>query len=77
MNKYNFLHLEIYLNVSNQLYREIRKENRKDFNRFARFGIVDSSLLMISLLAGFSLDAVIAKHIGARVLWYFYCYNAL
>jgi len=33
---------------------------------FFRFGVVDSSLLMISLLAGVSIDAVIARRIGAR-----------
>eukprot|EP01116_Phalansterium_solitarium_P002575 TRINITY_DN12672_c0_g1_i1.p1 TRINITY_DN12672_c0_g1~~TRINITY_DN12672_c0_g1_i1.p1 ORF type:complete len:165 (-),score=8.56 TRINITY_DN12672_c0_g1_i1:553-984(-) len=37
-----------------------------DFKRFARFGVVDSSLLMISILAGFSLDTLIASRIGAR-----------
>lgn len=44
--------------------------DRANFRRFVRFGVVDSSLLMISLLAGFSLDSIIAKRIGARVLIY-------
>ena len=47
-------------------WAEHQRANRDNFNRFFRFGLVDSSLLLVSILAGFSLDAVIAKRIGAR-----------
>eukprot|EP00013_Stygamoeba_regulata_P004860 CAMPEP_0177633120 /NCGR_PEP_ID=MMETSP0447-20121125/2663_1 /TAXON_ID=0 /ORGANISM="Stygamoeba regulata, Strain BSH-02190019" /LENGTH=311 /DNA_ID=CAMNT_0019134749 /DNA_START=26 /DNA_END=961 /DNA_ORIENTATION=+ len=37
-----------------------------NFRRFMRFGLADQSILMICLLAGFSLDAVIARRIGVK-----------
>jgi len=42
------------------------ERKKEEFNRYLRFGIVDSSILMISLLAGVSLDGFIAKRIGKR-----------
>jgi hypothetical protein len=38
-----------------------------NFRRFMRFGLADQSILMMCLLAGFSLDAVIARRIGVKV----------
>ncbi|KAL9649823.1 hypothetical protein ABK040_009636 [Willaertia magna] len=40
--------------------------NSTSFKRFFRFGTIDSSLLMISLLCGVSLEAVIARRIGVH-----------
>jgi len=46
---------------------ETNKENpREDFHRFLRFGLIDSSLLIGSLLFGFSIDAVIARRVGVK-----------
>jgi hypothetical protein len=39
----------------------------KDFYKMLRFGIVDQSLLLLSLMAGVSLDALIARRIGVKV----------
>lgn len=35
-----------------------------DFKRFLRFGIIDTSILMLSLVAGVSIEGYIAKRIG-------------
>ena len=37
-----------------------------DFKRFLRFGIVDSAILMLSLVAGVSFEGYIAKRIGVH-----------
>jgi hypothetical protein len=37
-----------------------------DFNRFLRFGTIDNSLLIISMMAGLSVDAFIAKRVGVK-----------
>jgi hypothetical protein len=34
------------------------------FMRFFRFGTIDGSLLLLSLIAGFSIDSFIASKIG-------------
>lgn len=36
------------------------------FRMFFRFGTIDNSLLMLSLLAGFSLDSLIERRIGVK-----------
>lgn len=48
---------------------QLRKKTKSwdDFKRMLNFGLVDSGLLLMSLLGGFSLDGWIAKHVGARV----------
>jgi hypothetical protein len=38
-----------------------------NFGRFVRFGVVDQSILLVSILAGFSFDAAISRRIGAKV----------
>jgi hypothetical protein len=48
------------------------KEDELNFKRFLKFGTVDASLLMISILAGFSFESVIAKKVGAKVNAFFY-----
>ena len=40
--------------------------NNKDFRRSLRFGTIDSSVLFISLMAGFSLDTYIAKRLVVK-----------
>jgi hypothetical protein len=45
---------------------EHEKAMQENFGRFFRFGLVDSSLLLVSILAGFSLDSVIARRVGVR-----------
>jgi hypothetical protein len=37
-----------------------------DFNRYLRFGTIDNSLLIISMMAGLSIDALIARRIGVH-----------
>eukprot|EP01122_Echinamoeba_exundans_P003308 TRINITY_DN13428_c0_g1_i1.p1 TRINITY_DN13428_c0_g1~~TRINITY_DN13428_c0_g1_i1.p1 ORF type:complete len:178 (-),score=15.65 TRINITY_DN13428_c0_g1_i1:99-593(-) len=38
----------------------------ENFRRFARFGLVDQSFLIIGLLSGFQLDSVFTKYFGVR-----------
>mmetsp|Transcript_10301 Transcript_10301/g.14129 ORF Transcript_10301/g.14129 Transcript_10301/m.14129 type:complete len:141 (+) Transcript_10301:68-490(+) len=42
------------------------QEDQQNFRRFVKFGVVDASLLTISFIAGFSLDARIARTIGLK-----------
>lgn len=42
-------------------------EDEKNFMRFFKFGTVDGSILMMSILAGFSLEGTISRRIGAKV----------
>ena len=37
-----------------------------DFKRFLRFGIIDTTILMLSLVAGVSIEGYIAKKIGVH-----------
>jgi hypothetical protein len=37
-----------------------------DFVKYAKFGVIDNGILVISALAGFSLDDLIAKHVGVE-----------
>lgn len=41
--------------------------DKDNYFRFMRFGMVDMSILLISLVAGVSLDGVIARFIGVQV----------
>jgi len=41
-----------------------RITSHTNFQRFIHFGLVDQSLLLLSISAGFSLDSVIARRIG-------------
>jgi hypothetical protein len=37
-----------------------------DYNRFLRFGAIDNSLLIMSMMAGLSIDAFIARRVGVK-----------
>jgi hypothetical protein len=41
-------------------------QDKENFFRFMRFGMVDMSLLLVSLVAGVSFDGVIARFIGVQ-----------
>lgn len=41
-----------------------KEHNQVSFKRFLRFGTIDGSLLLLSIMAGFSFDHIIAKRIG-------------
>ena len=45
---------------------EAHQENVENFGRFMRFGMVDMSILLMSLVAGVSFDGTIARLIGVK-----------
>lgn len=45
---------------------EVVDEDKENFFRFMRFGMVDMSILLMSLVAGVSLDGVIARFVGVQ-----------
>jgi hypothetical protein len=44
----------------------IAPEDKENFGRFMRFGMVDASILLMSLVAGVSFDGVIGRFIGVQ-----------
>eukprot|EP01080_Neovahlkampfia_damariscottae_P008077 gene8077-12538_t len=46
--------------------KEHQEKNKLSFKRFLRFGTIDGSLLLLSIMAGVSFDHLIAKRIGIK-----------